>query len=62
MIGRRSERLGRASLDSSLSRRAYTTRRALAFDLPMTLFDDDVVDIAESIQLALSSSIEAVAT
>jgi hypothetical protein len=62
MIGRRSERLGRASLDGSLSRRAYTTRRALALDLPMTFFDDDIVDIAESIQLALSSSIEAVAT
>jgi hypothetical protein len=30
--------------------------------LLMTLFDDDVVDIAETIQLALSSSIEAVAT
>jgi hypothetical protein len=62
MIGRRSERLGRASLDSSRSRRAYATRRAVALDLPMTLFHDDVVDIAETIQLALSSSSEAVAT
>jgi hypothetical protein len=49
MIGRRSERLGRAGLDSSRSRRAYATRRALALDLPMTLFHDDVVDIAETI-------------